>query len=59
MIPLQESALKTIHNWLNLEVEKWDASPERAEFHVATMCMENLRKNEEFSKLPEIYVIFI
>lgn len=44
---------------INLEVEKWDASPERAEYHIATMCMENLHKNDPFSKLPVLYVIFI
>ena len=44
---------------INLEVENWNASPERGEYHVATMCIENLRQGQDFEELPEIYVIFI
>ena len=43
----------------DIEVENWDASAPRAEYHVATMCVENLHEGQEFSELPEIYVIFI
>lgn len=43
----------------DLEMEKWDASPERAEFHVATMMVEHLHEGQKFSDLSEIYVIFM
>ena len=43
----------------DMEMEKWDASPERAEFHVATMLVEHLHKGDSFSNLPETYVIFV
>ena len=43
----------------NLEMENWDADPERGEYHVATMCMENLEPQQDFKELPEIYVIFV
>lgn len=43
----------------DLEMEKWDASPERAEFHIATMLIEHLHEGEAFSDLPETYVIFM
>ena len=41
----------------NIEVENWDASPPRAEYHVATMCVENLHESDVFSVLPEFYVL--
>lgn len=43
----------------DLEMEKSDASPERAEVHVAAMVGEHLHANEPFKNLPEIYVIFM
>ena len=43
----------------NLEVENRTASPERAEYHVAAMCVEHLKPGADFSDLPEIYIIFL
>ena len=43
----------------DFEVEKWDASPERAETHVAGMITEHLHEGDKFSDLPEIYIIFL
>ena len=42
----------------DLELEKWDASPERAEYHMGTMLVEHLHSGDDFSDLPETYVIF-
>lgn len=43
----------------DLEMEKSDASPERAEIHVATMVVEHLHEGDDFSDLPVIFVIFM
>ena len=43
----------------DLEMEKWDASPERAEYHIATMLVEHFHEGQKFSDLPETYVIFM
>ena len=43
----------------DLEMEKWDASPERAEVHGAAMIVEHLLQGDEFKDLNETYVIFM
>lgn len=45
----------------NLELERSDegAAPERAEYHITAMNTEHLSKNEDFTELPETYVIFL
>ena len=45
----------------DLEVQKDSngASPERARFHSSTLDIGNLDGNQDFSELPETYVIFI
>ena len=45
----------------DLEIQKDDggADPHRARYHSAAMDIENLSKNQEFSELPDTYVIFI
>ena len=43
----------------DLEMEKWDASPERAEVHGAAMVVEHLHKGDRFRDLNETYVIFM
>ena len=43
----------------DLEMEKKEATPERAEVHTAAMIAEHMKKNGKFSDLPSIYVIFV
>ena len=45
----------------DLEVQKDSngASPERARYHSSTLDIDKLNKNQDFSELPETYVIFI
>ena len=45
----------------DIEVQKDSngASPERARYHSSTLDIDNLDGNQDFSELPETYVIFI
>ena len=42
----------------DFEIENWNATPERGEVHLAAMVVENLHEGDDFSDLPETYVIF-
>ena len=42
----------------DVELEKNDASPDRALVHVAGMVAEHLHPGEPFKNLPELYIIF-
>lgn len=46
---------------LNVEIQRADkgATPRRARFHSSILDAHSLKPNEDFSKLPETYVIFI
>ena len=45
----------------NIEVQRADkgASPKRVRYNLAMLDSHSLKKNEDFSKLPETYIIFI
>ena len=45
----------------NIEVQRADegASPKRVRYNLALLDSHTLKKNEDFSKLPETYIIFI
>ena len=43
----------------DVEMEKWDASPERSEVHMGAMIAEHLFEGGGFSDLCETYVIFM
>lgn len=45
----------------NIEVQRADegASPKRVRYNLAMLDNHTLKKNEDFSKLPETYIIFI
>ncbi|MCH5350232.1 MAG: PD-(D/E)XK nuclease family transposase, partial [Oscillospiraceae bacterium] len=47
--------------FFNIEIQKEDegADPYRARYHLSSIDVENLRKNQKFKELPDTYVIFI
>ncbi|MBQ7169271.1 MAG: PD-(D/E)XK nuclease family transposase [Synergistaceae bacterium] len=45
----------------NVEFQRWDkgASPERARFNASMIDVNSLKPGQDFTELPEVYVIFI